>query len=125
MSVAIDAFLERFDADAMHHVDEALGLAVAALEIAGDELLDNVRNIGTRKGGSQNPPQGRFGSALGPALVAADLDLVPLLAVLIHAEDADVADVVVAAGVHAARNVEVELADVVQVIEVVEALLDR
>ena len=56
------------------------------------------------------------------ALVAADLDLVPLLAVLVDAEDADVADVVVAAGIHAAGDVEVELADVVQVVEVVEAL---
>ena len=58
-------------------------------------------------------------------MVAPDLDLIPLGAVLIDAEDADVADVVVAARVHAARDVEVELADVVQVIQVVEALLDR
>ena len=35
------------------------------------------------------------------------------------------ADVVVAAGVHAARDVELEVADVVQVVEVVEAALDR
>jgi len=33
MSVAINAFLERFDADALHHVDEALGFAVAVLQI--------------------------------------------------------------------------------------------
>src|SRR5207302_1895699 len=59
------------------------------------------------------------------ALVAADLDLVPLLAVLIHAEDADVAHVVVAARVHAAGNVQIELADVVLVIEIIEAPLDR
>ena len=45
--------------------------------------------------------------------------------VLVDAEDADVADVVVAAGVHAARDVQVQLADVVQVVEVVEAALDR
>jgi hypothetical protein len=28
--MAIDVFLERLDADAMHHIDEALVLAVAA-----------------------------------------------------------------------------------------------
>src|SRR6185369_13421301 len=58
-------------------------------------------------------------------LAAADFDLVPLLAVLIDAEDADVPDVVMAACVHAARNVEVELADVEHVVEIVEAALDR
>jgi hypothetical protein len=46
MSVAIDAFLEGLDADPVHHVDEALGFAVAALEVAGDELLDHLRNVG-------------------------------------------------------------------------------
>src|SRR5213075_1610516 len=59
------------------------------------------------------------------ALVPAHLDLIPLLAVLIDAQDADVADVVVAAGIHAAGDVEVELADVVQVVQIVEAPLDR
>src|SRR6202044_2618906 len=58
------------------------------------------------------------------ALLAANFDLVPLTAVLVDAQDADVADMVVAAGIHAARNIEVEFADVVLVIEVVEAALD-
>src|ERR1043165_1206902 len=124
MSVAIDAFLEGLDADPVHHVDEALGFAVAALEVAGDELLDPLRNVGACERGPDNLPQRRARSSAGLALVSADLDLVPLLAVLVDAEDADVSDVVVAAGVHAARDVEVELADVVKVIEVVEALLD-
>ncbi|OGA28514.1 MAG: hypothetical protein A3I01_00445 [Betaproteobacteria bacterium RIFCSPLOWO2_02_FULL_65_24] len=56
---------------------------------------------------------------------AADGDLVELLALLVHAENADVADVVMAAGIHAARDVEVELADIVQVVQIVEAPLDR
>ena len=59
------------------------------------------------------------------ALRAADRYLVPLLAVLVDAEDADVADVVVAARVHAARHVELEVAEIVQVVEIVEAPLDR
>src|SRR2546422_8046369 len=52
------------------------------------------------------------------------LDLVPLLAALVDAEYSDVADVMVATGVHAAGDIEVDLADVVQVVEIVEALLN-
>jgi hypothetical protein len=47
------------------------------------------------------------------AVGAAERDLVPLLAVLVDAEDADVAAVVVAAGVDAAADVQVDVADVV------------
>src|SRR6185369_10466169 len=117
--VAIDAFLERLDANALHDVDEAFGVAVAVLEVALDQRLDHVGYVGAREGGPEDLAQ-RSGR-----LIAADLDLVPLLAVLVDAEDADVSDMVVAAGVHAAGDVEVELADLVQVVEVVEALLDR
>ncbi len=61
------------------------------------------------------------GEAVGRA---AEGDLVPLLAVLIDAEDADVPDVVVAAGIHAAGHLDLDLAQVVEVVEVIEALLD-
>ena len=44
---------------------------------------------------------------------AAERDLVELLALLVDAEDADVADVVVAAGIDAAGDLDLELADVV------------
>src|SRR4051812_19379119 len=126
MSVAIDAFLERFDADAVHYVDEALGFAVAMLEVAVDQALDDPRYVRARERRTNDPAQRRaYFTDARFTLITADLDLVPLLAVLVDAEDADMADVVMAAGVHAARDVEVELADLVQVIEVVEALLDR
>src|SRR5258708_24408061 len=80
ISVAIYGFLEGFDADAMHDVDEALGVAVAAREVALDQLFDHVGNLGARKGRSDDFAEG--GAAAGPdfTLVAADLDLVPLLA---------------------------------------------
>src|SRR5882672_10791883 len=113
ISVPIDRFLEGLYPDAVHHVDEALGVAVAASEVALDQLLDDVGDLGARE---RRPDD--------LAERGADPDLVPLLAVLVDAEDADVPDVVVAAGVHAPRDVDVDLADVVQVIEVVEALLD-
>jgi hypothetical protein len=46
MSIAIDLFLEGLGAEAMHDVDEALGLAVATLEVAVDQLLHYVRDLG-------------------------------------------------------------------------------
>src|SRR5437667_8669401 len=91
MSVAINAFLERFDADALHHADEALGFAVALLQVGLDEALDDVGNIGAREGRSDHFSKRRAVPARdGFSLVPADLDLVPLLAVLVDAQDADV-----------------------------------
>src|SRR4030095_11973835 len=55
---------------------------------------------------------------------AAERDLVPLLAALIDAEDADVTDRVMAAAIHAAGHLQLNLAEVVQMIEVVETLVD-
>src|SRR5687768_7037389 len=110
MSVAIDAFLERFDADAMHDVHEALGVAVAVLDIGLNEFLYYIGHVRARERRADNLPQCRG------RLVTPDLHLVPLFAVLIDTEDADVADVVLPAGVHAARDIEVQLADLVQVV---------
>src|SRR4051812_42973571 len=45
ISLGIDLFLERLDADAVHDVDEALCLAVPAFEVARDELLDHPRHF--------------------------------------------------------------------------------
>src|SRR5215471_3924218 len=125
ISVAINRFLEGLDADAVHHVDEALRFAVAARDIAFDELFDDVGNLGSGERGADYLAE--RGPYAGPhfALVAANLYLVPLLSVLVDAEEPDMADVVVTACVHAARDVDVDLTDVVQVVEVVEALLDR
>src|SRR5256885_1981521 len=124
ISVAIYGFLEGFDPDAVHYVDETLGVAVAAREIAIDQFFDHVRDFGTREGRADDLAEGRTAARSDFTLVPADLDLVPLLAVLVDAENADVADVVVAAGVHASGNIEIDLADVVQIVEVVEALLN-
>ncbi len=57
--------------------------------------------------------------------IAAERDLVPLFAFLIDAENADVADVVMAAGVHASRDVQADVAEIVQIVDIVEALLNR
>src|SRR2546423_4542672 len=125
INAAIDVFLERRDADAVHHVDEALGVAIAVAEVALDQALDHVGHLGARERGTDDFAKcGLRATRAYLALVAADLDLVPLVAILVDAEDTDMADVVVAAGVHAARDVQVEIADIVQVVEVVELALD-
>src|SRR5687767_9252872 len=119
--LAVDALLEGPDAEAAHGVDEAL-LGGALLDVGGDQLLDHVGHLGR---GERGPDHLAERGVAVDALRPADGHLVPLGAVLVDAEDADVADVVMAAGVHAARDVQVELADVMQIIEVVEAPLDR
>ena len=52
---------------------------------------------------------------------AAERDLIELLAVLLDAENADVADVMMAAGIDAAGNVDVQPAEIARQIEVAEA----
>src|SRR5688572_2404794 len=117
--LTVNALLEGREAQALHGIHEALVL-VAQLQVGADEVLDHVGHLRRLERRADHLAQAR-----AVALRAADRDLVPLRAVLVDAEDADVADVVVAAGVHAPRDVEVELADVVQVVEVVETALDR
>jgi hypothetical protein len=46
---AIDSLLERFDSDAPYHVDEALLVIPALLEVEADQLLDHVRDVDARK----------------------------------------------------------------------------
>src|SRR5215831_4478223 len=125
MMIAIHAFLEWIETGAPHDVDEALFGAFAPLQIDLDQLLDDIGNLRPRERGSDHLSHRGGRAGTGQPLVAADGNLVPLLAVLVHAEDADVADVVVAAGVHAPGDVEVELADIVDIVEIVKALLYR
>src|SRR6266852_4453366 len=124
ISVAIYGFLEGFDADAVHHVDEALGVAVAPREIALDQLFDHVGDLGASERWADDLAEGCTPAGPDFTLISPDFDLVPLLAALVDAEYADVADVMVPAGVHAAGDIEVDLADIVQVVEIVEALLN-
>src|SRR5574340_1186958 len=70
MIEAIHMLLERFDAYAPHDVDKTFLLAVAALEIDLDQLLDHVRHLGLRNRRPQHLAQ-RSIVALG----AADRDL--------------------------------------------------
>ena len=57
--------------------------------------------------------------------MAAERNLIPLFALLIDAENADVANMMVAACIHASGDVQVDVAEVVQIVRIVEALLNR
>src|SRR6266568_4363060 len=119
MSCGIDALLERLDAQPADRVGETLVL-VTALDIDLDQGSDHVGHLARRERRADDLAQRRRF-----ALRAADRDLVPLGAVLVDAEHADVADVMMATGVHATGDIEIDFTDVVQVIEIVEAALDR
>src|SRR5262249_26177620 len=84
MSRGIDAFLEWLDAEPPHGVDEPLVL-VAALDIDIDETLDHVGHLLRGEGRTDDLAERSL-----IALRAANRDLVPLLAVLVDAEHADV-----------------------------------
>src|SRR5947207_6509348 len=114
----IGALLEGRKAHAAQRVDEALALGTQrAIQL--DDSLDGRCDFALRYRGTDDLTE--RGEAVRRA---AEGDLVPLLAVLVDAEDADVADVVVAAGVHAAGHLDLDIPQVVQVVEIVEALLD-
>ena len=74
--------------------------------------------------GGHGRPEDRADRRLAEVDVAAQGELVELLAVLVDAEDADVADVMMAAGVDAARDLDLQLADVVLARELGEVLGD-
>src|SRR6516165_1586579 len=115
---AVNGDLERLDADAPIRVDEAL-VVRAQREIRVDDPADRARHLRLRQTGSEPVAERRV-------LVrrAAERELEELLAALVDAEDADVADVVVPAGVHAARDVDREVTDALDLVDVRELVRD-
>ncbi|MNE20201.1 hypothetical protein D3C80_1133100 [compost metagenome] len=99
-------------------VDEALVFGTL-FNVDIDQLLDHIRHVVLGKGRTEDLAQA--GVTAG---AAAEGHLVELFAFLVHPENADVADVVVTTGVHAAGDVQVQFADVEQVVQVVETALD-
>src|SRR5215470_2259813 len=119
MSRGIHALLEWLQSQAPHGVDEVLVL-VPALDVDFDEPRHHVRHLLRGERRADDLAERRAFS-----LRTANRNLVPLLAILVDAEHTDVANVMMSAGIHAPGHVERYLADVVQVVEVVEAPLDR
>src|SRR5581483_2704788 len=117
-SSAIESLLERLRPHAPPGIEE--GLSVDTLgDIGADNGVDRLRNgLGAEAGADDGADRGIV------LWRAAERDLVKLGALLVDAQDADIARVVMAAGVDAARHVEPERADLLLALEVFEALGD-
>src|SRR5579863_5433465 len=112
----IDAFLERFEADTADRVEKTF-VVLAAGEINIDDAFDGVDDLVLVKGGSQYLADAGVFRAR-----AAELQLVIFDAFLVDAEHADVARMMMAAGIDAAGDLDLEFADVVLAIEIGKAL---
>jgi hypothetical protein len=118
LSSGIERFLERLGADAAVGLGKPLTVAALA-QIDGDQRVDCVRHRAGRDRGPDDRAKGRV--LVG---AAADGDLIKLLAALVEAEDADVADMVMATGVDAAGDLDAQLADLLLALEIRQALGD-
>src|SRR6266849_4862715 len=103
----IDPLLEGLDAETFDGLHEGLVRPLPQFEVCGYDLLHHVGDLPVRDGRSEQHV--KFRPFVG---TAAKGDLVELLAVFLDAQNADMADVMVAAGVDAARNVDVQTAKV-------------
>src|SRR5215470_3065705 len=92
----IELLLERLQADAPVGVEEALAVA-AHMQVGVDDGLDRADDVGGAERWSHDVAD--RGILVG---AAAERDLVELGAILVDAKDADMADMVVAAGIDAA-----------------------
>src|ERR1700733_234624 len=115
----IGSFLKWLYPKAAHGVEKAL-LGLTLFYIDFQQALDRVGDLPLRHRRADDGAQGSIRAG-----GAADGDLIPLFAALIDAEDADVADVMVTAGVHAPGHLDVDLAQIVQIVVVVELLVDE
>ena len=111
--------LEWIDADANDCVDKAF-LGFTQADVSFDEFGHHIRHIGRRERGADH-----FAKARLIPLATTNRDLVPLFIVLIDAQNANVAHMVVAAGIHTTGDVQIQFADIMQVIQIIEALHDR
>src|SRR5262245_22417917 len=99
-SRAIESLLERLRADAAPGVEESLSIA-ALRKIRLDDGVDRLRHRFRAEARADDRADGRV-----VLRVAAERNLIELGAFLIDAENADIAGVVMAAGVDAARHIE-------------------
>src|SRR5574344_759575 len=120
MACRVGSGLEWIMANAAQRINKQFaGLAPRA--VGAQQGFQNVRNFcRTERRAHHLAPNRRAGQcgAVGPP----QGDLVPLFAVFIHAQDADMAAVVVAAAVDAAAHVQVNRANVQHLIHVLVTL---
>ena len=111
----IEPLLERLEAGTLIGFQETLAVG-ANVQIGLDDGLDRVGHIIAGERGSDDLADG---SVL--VRIAAERDLVVFDALLIDTQNADVADVVMAAGVDTAGDLELQIADVVLAFQISEA----
>src|SRR6202000_1757652 len=97
LTSGINALPERFDAEPLHGVDEQFVGPSAQREIGFHDILDDICDFAVLH--RRSDPGAELRLLVG---AAADGDLVDFLAVLLDAENADMADVMMAAGIDAA-----------------------
>src|SRR5579883_1852975 len=97
LTSGIDPLPERFDAEPLHRIDKEFVRALAQRKISFDDVLDHVGDF--RKRNRRTDQNAKFGILIG---TPADGDLIEFLAVLLYAENADMADMVMAACIDAA-----------------------
>src|SRR5450631_4937144 len=111
----IDTLLEGFDPKPFYRLHEAFVRPLAQLHIGGDDVLDDIGDLRIGDRGAEQRPQ--LGLLVG---AAADGDLVELLAVLLNAENSDMADMVMAASIDAAGDVDVQPPEATRKLEIAE-----
>src|SRR5262245_57361540 len=112
----IDTLPERFNADALDRVEKDLVRPCAQLQIGRHDILDHVRHLGIGHGRANE------GTQLGILIsLPTDRDLEDFLAVLLDAEEADMADMVMAAGIDAAGDVDVQPAEASGEVEIAKS----
>src|SRR5262245_35319384 len=115
LTSGINTLPERLYAGAFHGIDEQFVRPPAQLNIGRGDILDHIGDLRVRHRRANQRPQ--LGVFVG---LAAERDLIKLLAILLDAENADMADMVMAAGIDAAGNVDVQAAEIAREIEVLE-----
>src|SRR5690606_7867114 len=118
MICAIDTLLERFDTDTLVSIDKAFAVDTL-LDIQGNDLVQCHDQL-IRIEGRTN----LFANAADAIAATTESDLVKLAAFLVDTQDAYVADMMVTAGIHAARYIDVQFAEVMHVIHIVKVTLD-
>src|SRR5579883_436510 len=115
----IKGFLEWCHADTPVGREEILVLTRTDLQVSVDDFLDRIDDLVGRKAGSRHIADRAV--FIGGA---AERDLVGFHALLFQAQNADMAHVVMAAGIDAAGNIDLELTDLACPVGVAKTLRD-
>src|SRR5258706_14346094 len=103
---AIDTGLERRNAQASNCVDEPF-VGFTLLDVDVDQPRDDIGHVVRLERWPDDLADGAAATPGMRSIGAADRNLVPLFAVLVDAENADVPGVMMTAGIHATGNIDV------------------